>query len=235
MPLIWQDSYLSRYADDAETDAASQVDYLFHRFSFASVQGQSVYTLPTYCKSIKRITWLGYKVWPISWREMADMTPSTMVVSESEKYEAPQGRPRFYCLHPNDLHAIRFYPTPNQTLAAVSDPLTTRDKILAGVIISCWRAPDVTGTEFVLPSYISRRTKKCFVLMHAFRKEGKGQNMLASQYYKKKYDFQIELFKQINNQVYVSRRPRLADDFNLSGFGRRPGRPVLPPNFPRGI
>lgn len=233
MPIIWQSAFLSRYADDAETDAAASLDYLFYRFTLSTTQGTSTYTLPTFVKSVVRITWKGYKVWPLSWREMADLNPASMVATGGNLYESPEGRPRFYCFHPNDLRNIRFFPTPNQTIAADDTKVNDTNDLQDVVCISCWRSPDTTIGE-QLPSYVARRTKKAFVLKYAWAKEGKGQNLVASNYYDAKYKFQLELLKKVNEHCFLSRRHRLDDSYNLAGFGRRKPRPVLPPNFARG-
>jgi hypothetical protein len=162
---------------------------------------------------------------------MADLSPVSMVIDEVNKWEAPQSRPRFYCFHPMDLRTIRFYPTPHETLS--KDDTKVFDTVGIGQVVamSVWRGPDPDDTQWQIPDYISRRTKKAFVLNQAFLKEGKGQNLTASEYYKKKYDFLISLFKKVNNGHFVSKRPRLNDSFNLDGFGRHPHRPVLPPNY----
>ncbi len=229
MPLIWQESFLNDLAQDAEKDAAQRVNYLFTKFSLAITAGQSVYTLPSYTRSILRITWKGYKVWPISWREMCEIDPASMVASESEKVEATQSRPYYYCIHPNNERNIRFFPTPNETVASDDTKVWGTTGITDIICVSAWRTPDFE--TFVLPSYVSRRTKKAYALMMAFLKEGKGQNLKASAYYKSKYEFQINLLKSVVGGVFVSRRLRLSDQ--LRENPGRPGRPVYPANFPR--
>jgi hypothetical protein len=229
MAVIWEEQFLSDLATDAENDAVQKCDYLFTRFSIEVTSGQSVYSLPSYVRKIERVTWKGYKVWPVSFREMCELNPATMVASESEKVEAGTGKPLYYALHPNNIRNIRFYPTPNETLAADDTKVWTTTGIDDICCISAYRSPD--GSSNVLPDYLSRRTKKAYILQQAFLKEGKGQNLTASAYYAKKYMFQIELLKKINNGHFVSRRLRLSDA--LSEQGRRPARPVLPPNYPR--
>ncbi len=233
MPLVWQDSFLDALGNDCEDDTINQVDYLFARISLATVQGQSVYQLPAYVRSVARITWRGYKVWPISWRQMTDLSPVSMVIDETEKYEAPQSRPRFYCFHPMDIRSIRFFPTPNETLVQNDTKCFDSEGIRDVCALSVWRGPDYTDPQWSIPEYLSRRTKKAFVLNQAFLKEGKGQNLTASEYYKSKYDFLIKLLKKVNSGHFVSRRPRLNESFNLDGFGRHPHRPILPPNYSR--
>lgn len=228
---MWNDSFLASLGEDGENNTVQKVEYLFTKFSLGLVQGQSVYILPAWVRNVQRITWQGYKVHPISFREMCELTPSTMVIDESTKYEAPMGRPLYYCLHPSDVRNIRFYPTPNEDLAIDDSKVWTRDGIGDICCVACYRSYD--GGEFKLPEYISRRTLKAFILGMAFLKEGKGQNLRAYKYYDGKYEFCLEILKRVNSLHFLSRRYRLSDTFNLDGFGKKPHRPVLPPNFSR--
>lgn len=229
MAIVWQESFLNDLMEAAEQDAAQKVDYLFTRFSLETTSGRSVYTLPSYIKSVSRVTWKGYKVWPISWREMCEIDPTTMVVSEADKVESTSGKPIYYCLHPNNIRNIKLYPAPNASLAVDDTKVWDTVGLATILCVSAWRNPDYS--TFALPSYISRRTKKAYILNQAFLKEGKGQNLTASEYYSKKYQFQIDLLKRINEGHFVSRRLRLSDV--VSSRGGRPARPVLPPNYPR--
>ena len=235
MPVIWDESYLLGKLEEAERDAVGKVDYLFYRTTISVTQGWSTVTLPSYVRKIARITWKGYKIWPVSWREMRDLNPSVAVVSDEERYETTQGKPLYYCLHPNNYRKIQFFPAPNESIAA--DPLGTADimgtAIPNYVIVSCYRAPSTSNPSLQLPPYIARRTKKAYALREAFLIEGKGQNIKASDYYSQKYDWEIENFKKINNGVFVARRPQLSDKLGGSGAGGRPARPVLPVNFAR--
>jgi hypothetical protein len=73
------------------------------------------------------------------------------------------------------------------------------------------------------------------VLWKAFAKEGKGQDLTASAYYEKKYNFLISQFTSINESVFLAKRYQLASDIELSARGARPAKPSLPPNFERVI
>ena len=229
MSQIWDQTFIDGLAESAEKDAVNRVDYLFFRFSMSSEAGKSVYTLPNYVRKIERITWRGYKVWPLSWREMCEINPATAVVSETTKTESSQSRPLYYCLHPTNYRNIRFYPTPNETIALDDSRIDYTDGIRARVIVSCYRAPFMDDYNYRMPSWIRRRLIKAYALRAAYLKEGKGQNLKASQYWDKKYSYLTEMFKTIVNGCYVSKRNRLGD--GSSNFGKKPARPILPPNF----
>lgn len=227
---IWSESYLQSQLEEAERYFVNQVDYIFFRFSIPISAGVSCYSLPSFVRKIVRIGYQGYRVEPISYHQMMELCPSSAVVNEGTKNEAPQSRPLYYCLDPKNRWGIKFYPTPPLDIAA-NDYNIYGSGADNRVVISCWRAPLPGTTSLVLPDYIGRRTRKYYVLSKAFEKEGKGQNIKAAQYHGKKLDFAVEMFKKINSGVFVSKRPRLDESSLL--VGRKPHRPVLPPDYPR--
>jgi hypothetical protein len=216
--MIWSDSYLNTLLNDAEFAIAQEVDYEYKRTAIAITQGKSLYDLPTGFNKLIRITWKGEPVDPISFRDMMVEFPNSAIVSEAEKNEYSEGQPRFYCIHPTFSQKIKLLPTPNETLSATGDVYGS-----AGIetlcIISYWSSGD-------LPTYTARRTKKAYAMCKAFLREGKGQNKVASDYYKMRYDFLLNMFKKINNGVYLSRESVFAER-------ERPRDPVLPSNYER--
>jgi hypothetical protein len=80
--------------------------------------------------------------------------------------------------------------------------------------------------------YITRRIKKAYILSRAFAKEGKGQNLIASAYYKKKLDLLLGILKDINSNVFVAKQRVLNGNFDIGQYAV-PGRPVLPSNYER--
>jgi hypothetical protein len=230
MPTIFQDSYLDRLLQDAERDAVNKVDYLFYRESMSVEQGISTYRIPFYIRKIMRVSWKGAKVHPITWQEMAELAPSSFIgqgPGDDTLYEYSQGVPKYYCLHPNNINDIRFFPTPNETIG-VDDSGVMGSTIGTTVILTYFRAPDVDDTFFQMPPYIQRRTAKAYAACKAFSREGKGQNLVAAKYYADKLTFLYDYFAKINSGAYCSKRPRL--NSNL-GNGGRIARPSLPSNF----
>lgn len=227
MPIVWEETYLNRLLRDAEYDAVNRFDYLFFRYSLQTTSGVSIYNLPNSVRKVMRITWKGKKVDPITWQEMAELTPSSFV-GGPVTVEAGGGTPRWYSLHPNNIRQIRFYPTPNETIAA-DDEGIMGPNIRDTVIVSCYRAPILDDTFWSMPVYVRRRTAKAYALTRAFAREGKGQNLGASEYYTAKLEWLYENFRRINEGVYVSKKPRLNAGIQFSSA--RPGRPQLPANY----
>ena len=227
MPTIFSDTYLQRLLYEAERDAVNRVDYLFYRISLPIIAGQSVYRLPDEVRKIKRITWRGKKVDPLTWQEVASLSP-TSFVGGGANFEYSTSVPKYYSLHPNDIRNIRFYPTPNESLPLVEVGLEG-PTIGDCCIISCYRNPEqVENTPFQLPPYVQRRTTKAYAAWKAFSREGKGQNLTASEYYASKLEWLYRWFALINDGTFVSRRPRLLAE---SGDRCKVAKPVLPPNF----
>lgn len=229
---IWTDDYLNQLAVDAEQQINQDIPVIYQRFCFAVNSGQSVYTLPSFVRGIRRITWRGRKVDPVSFAEFGMLTPATAVQSNTTKIEGSSGRPYWYTLHPTNIFDIRFYPTPNETFDATGDPYSP--DFGPKCIIACNRSIDSTFADptAVLPTYIDRRTRKAYVAWKAFESEGKGQNLKAATYYKSKYQFLITQFLHINEGCYVSKQYSL-DDGQLAMDNWRYPKPMLPSNFER--
>ena len=108
--MIWSDSLLNQWQQDAKDYILNQVQCLFYKFYLPVQSGVSVYTLPAEVKSIKRVTWLGRKLEPLSWDELTIITPATVVVNSQTKIETSSSRPQWYALHPTNIKDIRLYP-----------------------------------------------------------------------------------------------------------------------------
>ena len=227
---IWTDSFLNQLAEDAEHKIIADVPCLFQILSMPTTAGLSVYTLPSFIKGIKRITWLGRKVEPLSWEQFILMTPATVFLNDISKIETANSRPQWYTMHPTNVRDIRFYPTPDLSFPGTDDPYSPSPT--SGCLISYWSFVDDSKSQTQLPFYIARRTQKAYILWKAFEQEGVGQDMRAAQYYKGLYEFLIENFKLINDGCFVSKRYSVGDGlFGLENY--RYPKPMYPPNFER--
>lgn len=237
---IWTDNYLSQLEGDARQQINQDLQCIFYRFYLPVQLGKSVYTLPSYLRSIRRITWLGRSLDADNFEELQFLTPATAVVNPN----APQGniesvisRPLYYVLHPTNPYDIRLFPTPNDTFdfpnITSGDPYspTLNERHCT---VSCWRTTDdsLSDPNLLLPPYIERRTVKAYVAWKAFLQEGKGQNLTAAKYYEMKYKFLIEQFMKIDQGAYISKR-YMIDDGELGIGSFRYPRPQLNPNFER--
>lgn len=237
--MIWSESFIESLAAEAIGQIAIDVNCIWARECVATTSGISVIRLPNYVRTLRRVTWRGWTLDPVSWDGLIALTPATVFVNtnspNSNTDNTVLGRPLNYAMHPTDPYDIRLFPTPNEsfTTSGEPDPYTPTANS-PSCIIDYWRKPDSTNSNPVisLPPYILRRTQKAFVLWHAFAAEGKGQNLRASTYYKQRYEFLINRFRLINEGCFVGKRYAL-DDGSLSTDGYFWPKPTLPPNFER--
>lgn len=230
---IWTDAVLDQYTEDGLQDINSQVPCIFSKFYLTTVVGQSVYTLNESVRSITRVTWRGRQLFPLSWEELQAMTPATVVVTgsgSSDTIEGVIGRPMWYALHPTNVKDIRLYPTPDEAFINTGDPYSQISNE-ARCCITVMSRIDSTNPLLSLPIYVARRTMKAYVLWKCFEKEGKGQDLKAAAFYKKRYSFLISQFKSINEGCFISKKYQLEDSMSLEN--RRFPRPMLPPQFER--
>lgn len=229
MAYIWDETYLNQLLDDAEEYITSSVNCIYDRFALAITAGQSVYTLPSYVKNVISITWKGKKLHPLTFIEFCEINPASAVVAEATKVESPSSIPHYYVKHPTNYYDIRFWPTPSENITAGTTNLFG-SAINSNVIVSTYRTQSTDQPYLYLPLFLKRRIKKAYILSRAFAKEGKGQDIEASQYYTKKLEYLINALKEINSNVYLGKQHLLNDAFNINRFGT-PGRPVLPPDY----
>lgn len=237
--MIWDDNYLNQLNSNAGQQINQDLPCIWQRFTFAIQAGLSVYRLPSFVRSILGIQIRGRELDKANWDDLTVLTPATVFVGSNapnENIETTSGKPLWYALHPTNIYDIRFFPTPDETFT--SDPSDDPYSPDNGpkCIITCLRAIDDTGVDktALLPNYIDRRTRKAYVLWKAFRSEGKGQNLKASEYYRKKYDYLIKSFTRINNQPFIGKKYNI-EDGNLQIDAFRYPRPTLNPNFERTV
>src|ERR1700674_2000182 len=159
--MIWTDTYLQQLELDAEQQINQDLQCVFFRFYLPVHIGRSVYTLPSYMRSIRRITWLGRALDADNWEELQYLTPATAVPypnNSTGNVESVISRPLYCALHPTNPYDIRLFPTPNLNM---DYPVITAGDPYSPVLnelhctISCWRSVDSTFNDpnSLLPSY----------------------------------------------------------------------------------
>ena len=199
MAVIWSDSYIQQLANDGEIDVVNKVNPLYFRYALAVTSGTAVYDLAAFVKDIIQITWKGTVLDALTAQDAEDW---------DAKYRTNTGGVRGY-LWNEDYNSIRFFPVPNETITGDADPNNPAAGIYGStidtkVIISGFRSPDITAAAYVLPGYITQRTLKAYVCSRAFLIEGKGQNLTAAQYWARKYQLLISMYKSIKVKYYSS-------------------------------
>lgn len=229
--MIWDDTYLTGLWDDAEQDAAGSVDCIWLRCAINVVPNTSIYLLNSAFRRISRITYRGRKLEPTNFGELQALDP---VGADPLVPTASRGAPYYWGRWPSDYRTIRLYPTPSETLS--TDETNINGSNIANMcIVSGYCIPDVTNRIFRLPRWIARRMKKYYVLYRAFAAEGKGQNLIASQRYRKRYEMQLDLFRKINAHCFMVKKHQLLEIHPNYNYNVRLRRPILPSNYPDGV
>lgn len=234
---IFADNFINQLAADGLDQINIDVQAVWQRCYIPITQGQSVYTLPSFVRSITAITYRGYHLSAENWEELTLLSPTTVFLSpgNQKNVETSQSRPLYYGMHPTNPYDIRLYPCPGENLGTTGGNVYGPQPNEPFCTISYYRSTDSTGVDLTaqLPPYIVRRTQKAYVLWKAFAAEGKGQNLNASKYYKSKYDFLVNRFREINAGCYVGKKYMIDDAGLLTSDGNHQPKPLLPPNFER--
>ncbi len=232
---IWSNAQISQWAQDAIGQIAIEINCIWQREAIVVTQGVSVVTLPSYVRTLRRVTWRGRTLDAVNWEEMTMLTPATVFLAagSSANVESSQSRPLYYSFSPTNPYDIRFYPTPSESFTAAGEPNVYAPQVNSpSCIIDFYREPDITNSNPIIsiPKYILRRTQKAYVLWKAFSSEGRGQDLKAASYMHMKWLFLIEQFRAINEGCFVGKKYSI-DDGMLAIDGFRYPRPILPANF----
>lgn len=211
MPLF-SSSDLTRFWNQGESDVSSDKPFLVDRYSPTIVSGTASYTLSDYVISIRRITWLGWKLDPLPQRNFREVFQS-----------APQSsRPFWYIYNNVGSNKIQLFPTPNVNLAAGTNLWDT--DIPNCVVVEYYRISD--NSSFVLPSFTKRQLLKAYVATRSYSIDGPGSNQkLATYYYKKWGQLKFEFSELLDD---LAGRPRKLVINEIVSSNYFPGEPVLP-------
>lgn len=194
----WDDDYLIRLTQEAEKEISRALNPIWSRYPIEITAGTATYTLPDYVRGITNVKWKGISLDPLY--------QSEVIKHIDPKYFTNRGQVRWYLRSPENFQIIRFVSVPNEDITAdpQNDDLFNSGIIANRVIVSFYREPDTSGNLLSLPDYISRRIVKNYVLYRAYKKEGHGQHIQASIYYKQKYDQQIKYYKELIGRYSMS-------------------------------
>lgn len=219
MPL-WTSEQLARFANAGEAIFHEECKCLVDRIALPIEANESLYTLPDELVDIRRITYRGIRILPISHRQMRRYFDGIN----------PTGTPSNYIYNDQGELTIKLFPTPSESITPVQANLLSRDVIQTQCIVEYYRMPD--GDAWKLPAFMRRRLLKCFVLKQAFSVEGKGQNLKAAAYFGKKWKFMLNEYTGNLQDLINSPRKLIASnlDYDLAKKLMIP-RPVLPINM----
>lgn len=241
---IWPSAKLEDWALEAEEDIAIKAPCIVDRVALNIVSGNPLYEIPSSSLGIRRITWLGYKLYPLTKLEVQDLYPYVSITNsyfgafssafsnafyvKSSSSGTTLGRPYHWAYSGYGWDKIQLYPTPNISIGTTTSGLWDTS-ITTHCIVEYYRLPDISGQVHRVAPYIRRALIKDFVLAKAFQSEGIGQDLQASMWHSQRYEINLDLFKSILAGVFVAKKQRLGLKNALTNNIR--GKALLPPQY----
>ena len=137
-----------------------------------------------------------------------------------------RSKPQYYMRVGNGYNRVMFYPIPDENIVADDTNVNNDVGIESQVILSVWRSADIFSDDLRLPEYLFRNLMKYYAMSRAYASEGKGQNLIASEYFHKKYAFYLKFYKETMEKVPQAVQVRFGAD--VRGGFKPPPRPVFP-------
>lgn len=211
MPNLTNSDF-ERFLDDGENDFCTERPFLVGRYSPPIVSGTSTYQLPDYILSIRRITFLGQKLDPLTKRNEREVFQSA----------TQQGLPFWYVFNNIGALKIKLFPTPNQNLAAGTNIWST--DILSSCIIEYYRTND--DSTFVIPAWKKRQFLAAYVAKRACQTDGPSMDLKGVKFYTDLWMRNKEQFSILLDELYGLARKLVISEIVSSNYF--PGEPVLP-------
>ena len=214
MPPIWTAAQINRFTLQAEEIFCNEFQCLIDRFAITIVSGLAQYTLPDTVADIRRITYKGKKLDPVSHRQFREFLGGL----------DSSGTPQFYIFNSVGQQVVKLFPTPTESIIASQMALFTPAAIAVQCIVEFYSIPDGVSTR--LPDYVRRRLLKAYVLKQCFLSEGKGQNLKAAQYWSKKWDYLKDTYGTQIYDLLTSPKKTMLPGMDMDN--RRLAEPTLP-------
>lgn len=213
---------LSSWAQTFEKEICAKFDFIVDRFSLSVTAYVNEYQLPSYITNIRSVLWLGKELHAKGFR--------SSVITGDTPFQTAGSVPFEYVYSNKGQRVLKFYPSPNLTIPTYVGDLWQPLADSSAIIVEFYRLPDYNQTpQLVLPNWFRQYVLKDKICEKAFLSEGPQQDLRAATYYKGKVDRQEEYLQKIKENMHASQMNVLFDQKMLGR--RKPGRPVLPPNF----
>jgi len=211
VPNLTNSDYL-RFQEDGANDFCTEKHFLTDRYSPTIISGTATYVLPDYILSIRRITFLGQKLDPMTRR------------NQNEVFQAAnqEGLPFWYIFNNIGALTIKLFPTPNQNLAAGTNIWSTG--IINSCIIEYYRSDD--GNTFDIPTWKKRQFLKPYVAKRVAQTDGPTNDLKAVKFYDQLWRQNKASFATNLDEYYGLARKLVISEIVSSNYF--PGEPVLP-------
>lgn len=224
---IWSNATISRFAQEAENEIASEVHCIIVRLSLQIQSFVPAYSIPSDCLSLRRVTWKGKKLDALGTRpideyrvtnpnfifgafDSAAFTSAFYINSTS--VGTPAGTPYAYWFSSFGENVISLLPIPNSAIAFNSGDLFLGDVIQNSFVVEYWAYPDFNSSTQRIPAWIRRRIIKSYVLYKCMSQEGPGYDEVGSKFYKSLYEMQLQRLRQVNERIFYSKPQNLGDE-----------------------
>lgn len=210
---LWDSNTIIRFSQNGENYFAEEYPCILTRMSLPVTQNVSTYSLPDSVRSIRRITWQGWKLDPLGQRNMREVF----------QYATQVSKPYWYVFNNIGANKIQFFPIPNQTINPSGKNLYS-DAITTDVIIEYYTLPDFV--TYTIPQYFRRRVLKPYVVALCMGIEGQGQNLKNRDYFLQKWEFLKVKYGVFLDEIHNKSRKLCLNGITSSQFF--PATPVLP-------
>lgn len=211
--MIWNTNTIIKFSQEGENDFVEEYPCILTRMSLPVTANQSTYALPDNVRSIRRITWQGFKLDPLGQRNMREVF----------SYATQVGKPFWYIFNNIGANNVQFFPIPDTTIVPTGANLWG-DAIAGEVIIEYFILPNYAN--FVIPAYFRRRLLKAYVLKMCFGIEGQGQNLKNRDYFSQRWDQLKQKYGVFLDEIHNKSRKLCLNGITSSQFF--PHQPVLP-------
>lgn len=210
---VFDSATITRFAQEGEENFANDYPCILTRLALNITQNQAVYTLPDNVRSIRRITWKGFKLDPLGQRNMREVFNNPTQI----------GTPFWYIFNNLGQNQIQLFPIPPVSVVPSGLDLYG-DAIPLDCIVEYFMMPDfITNT---IPQYLRQRLLKPYVVKKTFAVENQGQNIALSKYWAQRWEFLKEKYGTLLYQLHGKSRKLSLNGITSSQFF--PATPILP-------
>lgn len=216
------DSQLSNWSQSYEKELCAKYDLLVDRISLGIISGHNEYEIPNYVTNIRSVLYQGKELHAKGFR--------TSIITGDTPFQTSGSVPFEYVFSGKGMRVLKFYPTPVLNVPYDSGDLWNPTADQNDVIVEFYRTPDYTSVpQKILPLWLRQYILKDYICMKAFNVEGPSQDLRGAAYYTGRLTQQLEYIGAIKENMEQGHTMVL---FENKFVGRRkPGKPVLPPNF----
>jgi len=223
MAQQFTDLQISKWAQDYEKEICARNNFICDRISLNILTGVNEYEVPNYISGIRSVLYKG--------KELHAKSGRKSILTGDIPFATSQSIPFEYQFSGMGQRVIRLLPTPGENIAIYSGDLFTVEADRTACIIEFYRTShyDEFDHTKMLPDCIRRYLLKDYVCWKTFSSEGPQQDLRAATYYELKRQLNEKYAMDISSAMTRSYQHVLADHKMMGR--RKPGHPVLPPNF----